>query len=71
VSGCSWPLQSRSWIGPQAAQWAVLSDGLDAVEGAVREALDAGAVSDEIVLNCNGGKSGLGPHPPSRLRIWR
>jgi transposase len=30
---------------------AVLSDGLDAVEGAVREALDAGAVSDEVVLN--------------------
>ena len=30
---------------------AVLSDGLDAVEGAVREALDAGAVSDEVILN--------------------
>ena len=30
---------------------AVLSDGLDAVEGAIREALDAGAASDEVILN--------------------
>jgi len=30
---------------------AVLSDGLDAVESAIREALDAGAVSDEVILN--------------------
>lgn len=30
---------------------AVLSDGLDAVEGAVREALDARAVSDVVILN--------------------
>jgi hypothetical protein len=29
----------------------VLSDGLDAVEGAIREALDAGAASDEVILN--------------------
>ena len=30
---------------------AVLSDGLDAVESAVGEALDAGAASDEVILN--------------------
>ncbi|WP_084690915.1 IS21 family transposase [Sphingomonas sp. SRS2] len=30
---------------------AVLSDGLEAVESAVREALDIGAVSDEVILN--------------------
>jgi len=30
---------------------AVLSDGLEAVEAAVREALDAGAASDEVILN--------------------
>jgi len=30
---------------------AVLSDGLDAVEAAVRDALDAGAASDEVILN--------------------
>ena len=30
---------------------AVLDDGLDAVDDAVREALDAGAASDEVVLN--------------------
>jgi hypothetical protein len=29
----------------------VLSDGLDAVESAVREALDIGAASDELILN--------------------
>ena len=30
---------------------AVLSDGLEAVEAGVREALDAGAASDEVILN--------------------
>jgi len=30
---------------------AVSSDGLDAVEAAIREALDAGAASDEVILN--------------------
>ena len=30
---------------------AVLTDGLDAVEAAIREALDAGAASDEVILN--------------------
>ena len=30
---------------------AVLVDGLDAVDDAVREALDAGAASDEVILN--------------------
>ena len=30
---------------------AVLDDGLDAVEAAIREALDAGAASDEVILN--------------------
>ena len=30
---------------------AVLTDGLDAIEAAVREALDAGAASDEVILN--------------------
>ena len=30
---------------------AVLTDGLDAVESAVREALDAGTVSDDVILN--------------------
>jgi transposase len=30
---------------------AVMSDGLDAVEGAIGEALAAGAVSDEVILN--------------------
>jgi hypothetical protein len=30
---------------------AILSDGLEAVEIAVREALDAGAASDEVILN--------------------
>ena len=30
---------------------AVLSDGLDAVESAIGEALDAGAASDEVILN--------------------
>jgi transposase len=30
---------------------AVLTDGLEAVEDAIREALDAGAVSDEVILN--------------------
>jgi transposase len=30
---------------------AVLTDGLEAVEGAILEALDAGAVSDEVILN--------------------
>jgi transposase len=30
---------------------AVLDDGLDAVEDAVRQALDAGAASDEVILN--------------------
>jgi len=30
---------------------AVSSDGLDAVEAAIREALDAGAPSDEVILN--------------------
>ena len=30
---------------------AVLTDGLEAVDSAAREALDAGAVSDEVVLN--------------------
>lgn len=30
---------------------AVLSDGLEAVEAAVREALDTGAASDEVILN--------------------
>ncbi len=29
----------------------VLEDGLDAVEAAVREALDAGAASDAVILN--------------------
>ena len=29
----------------------VLDDGLDAVDDAVREALDAGAASDEVILN--------------------
>jgi hypothetical protein len=28
-----------------------LNDGLEAVETAVREALDAGAASDEVILN--------------------
>ena len=30
---------------------AVLTDGLEAVEAAIREALDAGAASDEVILN--------------------
>ena len=30
---------------------AISSDGLEAVEAAVREALDAGAASDEVILN--------------------
>ena len=30
---------------------AISSDGLEAVEAAVREALDAGAPSDEVILN--------------------
>lgn len=30
---------------------AVSSDGLDAVEAAIREALDAGVASDEVILN--------------------
>ena len=30
---------------------AVQTDGLDAVEAAIREALDAGAASDEVILN--------------------
>ena len=30
---------------------AVMSDGLDAVEDAIREALEAGAASDEVILN--------------------
>jgi transposase len=30
---------------------AVIDDGLEAVEGAVREALDAGAASDDVILN--------------------
>ena len=30
---------------------AVLTDGLDAVEGAIRDALEAGAASDEVILN--------------------
>ena len=30
---------------------AVLTDGLDAVEEAIREALDSGAVSDDVILN--------------------
>jgi hypothetical protein len=30
---------------------AILNDGLEAVETAVREALDAGAASDEVILN--------------------
>jgi hypothetical protein len=30
---------------------AVLTDGLDAVEDAIREALEAGAASDEVILN--------------------
>ncbi|MDX3911817.1 MAG: hypothetical protein QHC67_18780, partial [Sphingobium sp.] len=30
---------------------AVTTDGLDAVDSAVREALDTGAVSDEVILN--------------------
>lgn len=29
----------------------VLDDGLDAVDDAVREALDAGVASDEVILN--------------------
>lgn len=33
---------------------AVLTDGLDAVEAAIREALDAGGASDDLKLN----------HPP-------
>ena len=30
---------------------AVLTDGLDAVEEAIREALDSGAASDDVILN--------------------
>jgi hypothetical protein len=30
---------------------AVMTDGLEAVEAAIREALDSGAVSDEVILN--------------------
>jgi hypothetical protein len=30
---------------------AVLTDGLEAVEAAIREALDGGAASDEVILN--------------------
>jgi len=30
---------------------AVLTDGLEAVEAAIREALDAGAASDDVILN--------------------
>lgn len=30
---------------------AVLTDGLDAVEAVIRKALDAGAASDEVILN--------------------
>tara|TARA_Y100001956_G_C3965591_1_gene118625 strand:- start:314 stop:529 length:216 start_codon:yes stop_codon:yes gene_type:complete len=28
-----------------------MTDGLEAVEAAIREALDSGAVSDEVILN--------------------
>ena len=51
---------------------AVLSDGLDAVEGAVREALDAGAASDEVILNIlSRRREPPRPLPSSRPRIWR
>jgi hypothetical protein len=29
----------------------VLDDGIEAIDGAVREALDAGVASDEVILN--------------------
>jgi hypothetical protein len=49
---------------------AVLSDGLDAVEGAVREALVAGAVSDEVILNIlSRRREPPRPDPSSRLKI--
>jgi transposase len=42
---------------------AVIDDGLEAVEGAVREALDAGAASDDVVLNILARRREPGPPP--------
>ena len=51
---------------------AVMSDGLDAVEDAIREALEAGAPSDEVILNILARRASRPGRPPSsRPRIWR
>lgn len=44
---------------------AVLADGLEAVEDAIREALDASAVSDEVILNILSSRR----EPPRPLTI--
>jgi transposase len=44
---------------------AILDDGLDVVEAAVREALDAGAASDEVILNILARRRE--PEPPQAI----